>query len=202
MEAAKLIEDVTSAFEHLDTNPKVVIGNMDLIGHLEIDSVGAVRSDADERHGYINDVIIYAKLPESTRSAYDAMHNNIAKVVNTINVLENAASSERCKEARELLNEFELIASQLAFVSGITSIEQYMENVPDAVFEPEKTHAMKISEVISALEAIKVIQGDIECMCPPCSGDNFRPVERVGTGIYDDGTVKADIMDGADPEEL
>ena len=196
MEAVKLIEDVTSTFEHLDANPKVVIGNMDLIGHLEVDSVGAVRSDADERHGYINEVVIYAELPESTRSAYDVMHNNIAKVISTINILENAASSERCREARELLIEFELVASQLALVSGITSVEQYMENVPDTVSEPEKTHGMKISEVISALEAIKDAQGDIDCMCPPCSGDNFRPVERVGTGIYDDGTVKADIMDG------
>lgn len=195
MEAVKLIEDVSKTFEHLDTNPKVVIGNMNMIGHLDINSVGAVRSDPDERHGYINEVVLYAELPESTRRSYETMHQNLKKVVDTINVLENAASSERCKEARALLEEFDLVASSLALISGITNIEQY-ENDPDINDQPEKTHGMTISEVISALEAIKETQGDIECMCPPCSGDNFRPVERVGTGIYDDGTVKADIMDG------
>lgn len=127
MNAERAVNDITQMMENLGPNPEINVGHIDMFEHLDIDTIGAMHSDADENHGVINEVTIYVKLPADIAGQASRVTKMADYIYLALEHLTDEEDQALVKTARSELGNIEKLVASLAFMAGIKRKEDARE---------------------------------------------------------------------------
>lgn len=101
---------------------QVVIGNMDLAGHLDVDSIRATRGFDERTDTRFNEIIIDVDIPKDLFNVGSEAHTIIDHTIHSIRTLENAYNSNMVTGLTADLERLDRMVVNLTIMAGINRL--------------------------------------------------------------------------------